>query len=105
MSISNPYHLGETNTKEPITLHRYLKRLGISILVIGCLASFVLALTIIVIKAPGYNYITEFSLSGLIITISILLGSIFIHAIFSWLAGILRATEDIRDILLSSNKK
>lgn len=79
---------------------RYLSGLGTAVLVIGIAASVIFAFTIISVPVPGYYYVTEFSLSGLLITLSTLAGSFILHAIFYWFSEMLRVTEEIRKKLI-----
>ena len=98
-------HMQETNSNmsengtvsnEPFNWPRYLQGLGIAILIIGCILTIILIATIVIVKVPGYYTLTEFSVTGLVITIATFIGVLIIHAVLCWLAEMLRAVKSIR---------
>ncbi|MGE5494617.1 MAG: hypothetical protein ACM3S4_04880 [Burkholderiales bacterium] len=84
---------------DPFNWPKYLKGLGITVLVIGFIIAWVLVFTIVVVEVPGTYSQVEFSLSGFIITISTLVVSLIIHAMLNWLAEMLRIANSIRSKL------
>jgi uncharacterized membrane protein len=68
-----------------------MRRLGVIILVLGCIVAIALAFTSIFITTGVMQ--KEFSLQGLIITVTVLLGSLTVHAVFFWMARMLEIAE------------